>query len=463
MTTTATMIHEEIAAPPRALRSNSTAKSLAAQNGDDIELPTILTSTESRSSSPKHPDPSHISTAKTPAIRQKAHIQFFALCYSIFLAGWNDGTTGPLLPTIQRFYHVGFAVVSILFICNCVGFISGAALNVFLTDKFGFGKTIVLGSICQTIGYAVQAPAPPFPVLALGYVINGFGISLQDAQANGFVASLQENAAAKMGILHAAYGGGALISPLVATHFASQKHWSFHFLCSCAIAFTNTILLVWVFRFKTQNEALAEIGEASTETDESQQSKYSQIWKTKNVHLLAAFILVYVGVEVTTGGWIVTYIIQERGGGPSSGYISSGFFGGLTVGRLALLWVNKTVGERRVIWLYSILAIALELTIWFVPSLIGNAVAVSIIGVLLGPMYPIVMNYAGWILPGWLLTGAIGWIAGFGQAGSAILPFLTGMLASKFGIHTLQPLLVAMMALMIGLWWLVPPVQRRTE
>ena len=35
---------------------------------------------------------------------------------------------------------------------------------------------------------------------------------------------------------------------------------------------------------------------------------------------------------------------------------------------------------------------------------------------------------------------AIGWIAGFGQAGSAFLPFLTGALASKSGIKSLQPL-----------------------
>lgn len=27
-------------------------------------------------------------------------------------------------------------------------------------------------------------------------------------------------------------------------------------------------------------------------------------------------------------GWIVTYVIDVRNGGPSAGYISSGFFGG---------------------------------------------------------------------------------------------------------------------------------------
>ena len=64
----------------------------------------------------------------------------------------------------------------------------------------------------------------------------------------------------------------------------------------------------------------------------------------------------------------------------------------------------------------------------------------SFVGVILGPIYPIVMNHASRTLPPWLLNGSIGWIAGFGQAGSAVLPFLTGALAGKAGIKSLQPL-----------------------
>lgn len=29
-----------------------------------------------------------------------------ACCWCLFLAGWNDGSTGPLLPAIQEHYHV---------------------------------------------------------------------------------------------------------------------------------------------------------------------------------------------------------------------------------------------------------------------------------------------------------------------------------------------------------------------
>ena len=58
----------------------------------------------------------------------------------------------------------------------------------------------------QTIACSIQASAPPFPSFVIAYTINGFGESLEDAQANGFVANYKDNAAVKMGFLHAAYG-----------------------------------------------------------------------------------------------------------------------------------------------------------------------------------------------------------------------------------------------------------------
>ncbi|KAF9528651.1 MFS general substrate transporter [Crepidotus variabilis] len=414
----------------------------------------------------------------TPGVTKKqkilAHVQFLTLCWTLFLAGWNDGTTGPLIPRIQKVYNIGFAIVSLIFVFACLGFIVGALANIYLTDRFGFGKVggnlslivIFFGSLCQVVAYAIQCSAPPFPAFVLAYSINGIGIALQDAQANGFVATLKNNPETKMGVLHAAYGLGAFAAPLVATQFAGLPRWSFHFLTSLGLAVSNSILLILVFKLKRQDECLTSAGEVIPETSAGQDittSSFHQVLRTKAVHLIAIFILIYVGVEVTIGGWIVTFIINERGGGHSAGYISSGFFGGLTVGRVLLLPVNKKIGEWRVLFIYSLLAISLELTIWFIPSLIGNAVAVSIVGMLLGPMYPIAMNQASRILPRWILTGSIGWIAGFGQAGSALLPFITGAIASARGIISLQPLLISMMTTMMVLWWFVPAAPRRPE
>ncbi|KAF7325726.1 MFS domain-containing protein [Mycena kentingensis (nom. inval.)] len=436
----------------------------AAQSQSQLAAPTVKDASASASASGVSTPAAPLESTE-PAPRTKEHIfrervQLAALYWCLFMAGWNDGSAGPLIPRIQKVYHVGFTLVSLIFVFACIGFIGGAMINVPLTDRFGFGRMITFGSICQVVAYTLQAPAPPFPVFVLSYVINGVGMAIQDAQANGYIASLKHHPEIKMGLLHGAYGAGALASPLVATQFSQLPRWSFHYLASLGVALVNAAFLASVFKLRTQDECLAEVGEAAGETGESEHSTFRQIMSLKAVHLLAFFILVYVGVEVTIGGWIVTFIIDVRGGGPSSGYVSAGFFGGLMTGRVALLWLNKKVGERRVMYLYSILAIGLELVVWLVPSLIGNAVAVSLVGVLLGPIYPIVMNHAGRVLPRWLLTGSIGWIAGFGQAGSAVFPFITGAIASKTGIKSLQPLVVAMMAFMVGLWALVPPPRK---
>ncbi|KAJ3890740.1 major facilitator superfamily domain-containing protein [Lentinula edodes] len=399
----------------------------------------------------------------------REYIQLAALYWCMFLAGWNDGSTGPLLPRIQEVYNarrqpsVDYIIVSLIFVFACVGFISGACLNVPFSEKLGFGKVSLFCSFLQQTAYALQAPQLPFPVFVMSFTINGIGLALQDAQSNGFVASLKDHAETKMGLLHATYGAGALCAPLVATQFAQMEHWSFHYLVSLSVATINTIVQIAVFRFKTQDDCLVEIGQEPGEKGTSEHSHFRQIMSLKSVHLLAVFILVYVGVEVTVGGWIVTFIQTVRGGGSKSGYISAGFFGGLMIGRIVLLWVNQKIGERRVLYLYSALAIGLEIVIWLVPSLIGDGVAIAIVGMLLGPMYPITMNHTGRILPRWLLTGSIGWIAGFGQAGSAVLPFMTGALASKFGIKSLQPLLVSMMAFMTILWAFVPGAPRKTD
>jgi hypothetical protein len=41
--------------------------------------------------------------------RRKSRMHFAALCLCLFLVGWNDGSTGPLLPALQESYHVLFS------------------------------------------------------------------------------------------------------------------------------------------------------------------------------------------------------------------------------------------------------------------------------------------------------------------------------------------------------------------
>ena len=126
-------------------------------------------------------------------------------------------------------------------------------------------------------------------------------------------------------------------------------------------------------------------------------------------------------------------------------------------------------------------ATSLELVVWFVPNLFAGAISVSFVGFFLGPIFPILMNHAGRILPPDCISGAIGWAGSWGAAGAAVFPFITGAISSKAGIGALPPAyvfilggnkrladddvgfirLVAMAAMLFIIWACVPATRQQ--
>ncbi|TFK38014.1 hypothetical protein BDQ12DRAFT_713203 [Crucibulum laeve] len=123
---------------------------------------------------------------------------------------------------------------------------------------------------------------------------------------------------------------GAFSAPIVATTliFIGSSITS-----SLATAAFNAIIMAMVFRFKPQDQCLMQFGQRVNERAMNERSIPSN---SQPQGCSSPVLLFYVDVEVTIGGWIVVYVIEVRGGGRSSGYISSRFFGDLTVGHIIL-------------------------------------------------------------------------------------------------------------------------------
>ena len=61
-------------------------------------------------------------------------------------------------------------------------------------------------------------------------------------------------------------------------------------------------------------DCLQEIGQPppeKTKESEAGMNKYKQVFRLRAVHLMAFFILTYVGVEVTIGGTLTLYFISQ--------------------------------------------------------------------------------------------------------------------------------------------------------
>lgn len=72
------------------------------------------------------------------------------------------------------------------------------------------------------------------------------------------------------------------------------------------------------------------------------------------------------------------YLIQVRDGDPNNtGYVAAGLSGGSLLGRLILVEPTHRFGERRMIFLYALLSLALELVFWLYVSLVSIYIKVS--------------------------------------------------------------------------------------
>jgi fucose permease len=106
---------------------------------------------------------------------------------------------------------------------------------------------------------------------------------------------------------------------------------------------------------------------------------------------------------------------------------------------------------------------ALELLFWLVPQFIVSAVAVSLQGFFLGPLFPAVIVAMSKLLPRHLHVGAIGFAAAFGGSGAAILPFAVGAIAQAKGVQVLQPIIIALLGAILLVWLGLPRFNTKKE
>ncbi|KAH8917067.1 MFS general substrate transporter [Atractiella rhizophila] len=380
------------------------------------------------------------------------------LCHQI--AGLADGSAGALIPYMQSTFGVSYTPVSLIFVVQMVGYIVATFTNNYLVDTLG-REIIVFGAMgLQAVGYALLSPAFNFPLLLILNFFTGYGTCISNSSAVAYVGS-RPNSPWKIAMIEAFHGLGGLVGPFVATLLVENgAKWNVFYIIQACVCTANAILFVFTFGLKRKNSATAQ-GDHSREAhaEDHHGQKLKKILQSKDAWILALFGFLSVGAEVSISGWIASFLIKERGGTSSAGYVGTGFWGGLTLGSLFSSVLSAWLGARKGVFYYLAVSLALEFIIWFVPNLEGNAVAVAFVGLAMGPLYPNVTNLTLNRLPRALHAGTMTFMASLaktGNLGGALFPFLTGALAQRFSVNVLQPMVVIIFVLMFCVWTVAP-------
>lgn len=150
----------------------------------------------------------------------------------------------------------------------------------------------------------------------------------------------------------------------------------------------------------------------------------------------------------------------------ASGLSSTGFWAGQTCGRALLGLLTHRLASthlrfRLTVFIYLLCAVAAQLVFWLVPVFPLSAVAVGFLGFFLGPLFPVGVVMAAKLLPAHLHVSAIGFATALGGTGGALFPFAVGAIAQAKGVEVLQPIILAVILVITGVWLTFPAGEGR--
>ena len=111
--------------------------------------------------------------------------------------------------------------MSLVFLSPFIGYVSSALLNNYLHHRIGQRGVAIVGSTAHIAAYIIMCTHPPYAVLVVAAILAGFGNGVADAAWNAWVSGLP-NASELLGFLHASYGAGGVVSPLIATSLVTK-------------------------------------------------------------------------------------------------------------------------------------------------------------------------------------------------------------------------------------------------
>ncbi len=378
------------------------------------------------------------------------------LAYATFvLLGISAGTGGVVLLAQIGDYHVDRATIGITFATGSLGFVLAGLHTGPLMHRYGARAATALGAAAYVVAGLYLATRPSFLAFVLVQILVGYGSGLLDTAPNAYLAP-RADAPVLLNRLHAFFGVGALLGPVLATWIigTDTARWTLVWL---VLALACVPLLVGFLVLYPGAEPHEPVAAASTDpaTPPHAPGLLGPALREPGVLLGAAMLAVYVGLEIGMGTWGYSYLVQDRGlTSVLAGYAVSGYWLGLTLGRFLISPLATRFGASTVAVMYGCLAgvtVAVTL-VWIAPIAVIASAALVLLGFCLGPIFPTTMAVAPKLAPARLGSTAIGVMNAGSLVGGAGLPWLAGILAQGAGIGTLIPFTLALAVLQFAVW-----------
>jgi fucose permease len=365
-----------------------------------------------------------------------------------FSLGLPDGTLGVAWPAMHGALGMAVGVAGplllwVTLLAAASSFASGA-----LGRRFAVGPIVTVSCAMTGVGLLLISQAQGMGWLVVAALPLGLGAGAVDASLNSYVAKHYE--ARHMNWLHAFWGVGATSGPLViASCLGMTDGWRMGYVIIAGVQLSLVVLFATTLRW--WNEVPERIAVKVNPDDSGRASALLKGANSEAGNLSAAIFAIYVGVEITVGLWIATNLVETRGASlVGAGYIATGYFGAIALGRVSSGFVVGRWGNRRII--AGGVSLALGGAGLFLG---GDSVTVAGLGILLmglgfAPIYPGLMHEVPQRFKPDAVQTVIGRQTAAAYIGGALVPAFSGWLV-QVGTVSMVPWLAVGGVALLGL------------
>jgi len=350
-------------------------------------------------------------------------------CAAFVALGLTTASLGPTLTDLARNTGAVLSQISYVFTTRSFGYLLGSFFGGRVYDRRSGNP--VMGSVLllMALSMALVPLIPILWILTIVLLLLGMFEGAVDVGGNTLLVWLHgEKVGPYMNALHFFFGLGAFLSPIIVAQISNSTGgitWAYWILALLMLPVAVALL-----RLPSPSTPAAARSGA-----EEAAASVSQLPQALLVVLFAIFFFLYVGAEGSFGGWIATYArATGLGDATTAAYLTSTFWGALTLGRLLSIPLAARLRPRVLLFgdliggLLSVLVIiawpAAPSALW-----IGTFGA----GFSMASLFPMMISFAGRHMAttgkttAWFFVGA--------SSGGMFTPWLIGQLFESVSPH----------------------------
>jgi len=340
------------------------------------------------------------------------------------MLGLPEGVLGTVWPAMRS--DLGRPIESLAWLIGgyTVGYLVSTSGSGAISERVGVQRTIQVGVGTTALGLLLYVVSFAWPVTVLGALVLGAGAGLVDAAINADVAL--RHGQRVMHFLHAAFGVGATLGPLVATVLVGWN-WSWRVAYAGLLALEIALLMV-----------LLRARSAPVDTEGGIDDSLAAGSTATNPALALGaslfYFAVYVGAEVSVGQWSFSILTEDRGVARTvAGFAVAAYWGGLTIGRLLLGVIDDRLHPQTL--LRGSVFTAVVAGLWFWSDAPGALLALPVLGLAFAGVFPSLVL----LTPGWVgrdrVARAVGLQLAASSAGAIVSSALLALVARQWGLN----------------------------